>query len=140
MGKSRKPGRNSGKRALSVGRGRWQLHAGLLALSLAVPALGAPGGQITTLPIGAYRCELPGDATGPAGLRQPDEDFTIVSSSSYRSGGSMGSYLLTDSELTMTSGPREGRRQSGGFVRLIDSSGLPGDLRCVKQHRNTEPE
>lgn len=137
MGKSR----NSQRRALSASFGGWQLHAGVFALAMTAPVAAAPGGQIATLPLGDYRCELPGDATGPAGLHQPGEDFSVVSSSSYRASGSMGSYLMTGDTLTMTSGPRTGkryRRMSDGFVRLIDERGQPGDLRCVKRHRNAD--
>lgn len=91
------------------------------------------------MPAGDYRCELPGDATGPAGMRVPDEDFTVVTASSYRAGGAMGSYLLAGDNLTMTGGPHRGkryRRVSQGFVRLLGADGQPGELRCVRRKPN----
>ncbi len=108
-------------------------------LLLAAPLAAAPGGDLETLPIGDYQCELPGDVTGPAGLRVPDEDFTVVNASSYSAGGAMGSYLLAGENLTMTGGPLRGKRykrMSAGFVRLIDAAGKPGDLRCVRRKPN----
>ncbi len=109
------------------------------ALVCAGPLAAAPGGDLETLPIGNYLCELPGDATGPAGLRVPEEDFTVVTASSYRAGGAMGSYLLAGENLTMTGGPHRGKRykrQSTGFVRKLDADGQPGDLRCVRSKPN----
>jgi hypothetical protein len=135
MGKSK----NFGSRASSVRVAVWQSRALVLALVLAAPATAAPGGDIDTMPIGSYVCELPGDATGPAGRRVAEEDFTIVTASSYRAGGSMGSYLLTGNRLAMTSGSHQGKqyqRQSDGFVRMIGADGQPGELRCVRQTRN----
>ena len=102
-------------------------------------AAAAPGGGIDTMPIGDYVCELPGDANGPAGRRASNEDFTVVNSSSYRSKGAMGSYLLTGDRLAMTSGPHRGKRYhrvSNGFLRLIGADGQDGTLRCVKRKRN----
>ena len=143
MNMSRMPGQKSGQeqesRALSAGKCFRQAGAIALALLLAGPVTAAPGGDMETLPIGDYVCELPGDATGPAGLHVPAEDFTVVTASSYRSGGAMGSYLLAGDQLTMTSGPLRGKRynrQSDGFVRKLDDHGNPGDLRCVRRKRN----
>jgi hypothetical protein len=110
-----------------------------IALMLAAPLAATPGGDLETLPIGDYQCELPGDVTGPAGLRVPDEDFSVVNASSYRAGSEMGSYLLAGTDLTMTGGPHRGKRYkrvSAGFVRLIDAAGKPGDLRCVRRKPN----
>ena len=126
-------------RALSVAGRAWQSRLAALGLLLAAPLAAAPGGDLETMPIGDYVCELPGDATGPAGLRVAGEDFAIVTASSYRAGGAMGSYLLTGEDLTMTGGPHRGKRykrMSQGFVRLIDASGNPGDLRCVRRKPN----
>jgi len=53
----------------------------------------------------------------------------------------MGSYLLTGDELTMTSGPRMGKRYhriSDRFVRLLDARGEESDLRCIRQTRNND--
>ena len=139
MGKSR----TSQRRALSAGQALWQSAgktAGVaLALVFATVAFAAPGGRIGTLPIGDYACELPGDATGAAGLRQPAEDFAVVNASSYRAAGAMGSYLLSGDRLTMTSGPHRGkryRRLSDGFLRLIGGDGEDSVLRCIRRKRN----
>lgn len=110
-----------------------------LILLAAAPALGAPGGAIGTMQRGHYVCELPGDATGPAGHRVPDSDFTITNASSYQSAGLAGTYLLTDNILTMTSGPMQGqryRKKSGNFLRLIAPDGSDSALRCVRQVKN----
>lgn len=144
MRKSRISGLGPKSRALSAHRAFWQSRAAVLALGplsllATAPAQAAPGGQIGTMPTGDYVCELPGDATGPVGRRQPDEDFTVVNASSYRTRGSMGSYLLTGDELAMTSGQHQGkryRRESHGFVRLLGPDGAVGDLRCVRRKRN----
>ncbi|MEO6717144.1 MAG: hypothetical protein ABIM50_07835 [Novosphingobium sp.] len=132
-------GRKQESRALSAGNCVRQAWAIALALLIAGPASAAPGGDLETIPIGDYVCELPGDATGPAGRHVPGEDFTVVTASSYRSGGAMGSYLLAGDQLTMTSGPLQGKRyqrQSEGFVRMLDAEGNPGDLRCVRRKGN----
>jgi hypothetical protein len=110
-----------------------------LLLLAAVPALAAPGGSIGTMQRGHYVCELPGDATGPAGQRMPDSDFTITNASSYQSAGLAGTYLLTDNILIMTSGPMQGqryRKKSGNFLRLIAPDGSDSALRCVRQVSN----
>ena len=143
MNMSRMPAQKTGQeqesRALSAGKCFRQAGAIALALLLAGPVTAAPGGDMETLPIGDYVCELPGDATGPAGLHVPVEDFTVVTASSYRSAGAMGSYLLAEDQLIMTSGPLKGKRynrQSEGFLRKLDDQGNPGDLRCVRRKRN----
>lgn len=136
-------GRNLGpkprSRALSAGNRFRQAQLAALLMMLSAPLGATPGGEINTLPLGDYVCELPGDATGPAGHRVPAEDFSVVTASSYRAGEALGSYLLIDSQLTMTGGPHQGKRyhrQSGGFVRKLDEQGKPGDLRCVLRKRN----
>jgi len=125
------------RRALSLRRRGWQ--SVLASLLLPATAFAAPGGDIGTMPIGDYVCELPGDALGPAGRHVPEEDFTVVTASSYRAQGTMGSYLLTGNLLTMTSGPHQGnkyRRRSEGFLRKLDASGAETALRCVRRKRN----
>ena len=140
---SRNTGQKPGSRALSAGRCFRQAQVMALALLfaglMAGPVAAAVGGDLETIPIGDYVCELPGDATGPAGVHVPAEDFTVVTASSYRAGEQMGSYLLAEDLLTMTGGPLRGKRykrQSEGFVRLLDDKGNPGDLRCVRRKRN----
>jgi hypothetical protein len=143
MRKSRIPGQWLGQglemRALSAGARFRQAQVAALALLMAAPLSAAPGGALDTMPLGDYVCELPGDATGPAGHRVTVEDFSVVTASSYRAGDALGSYLLVGEQLTMTGGPHVGKRykrQSGGFVRKLDEQGKPGDLRCVLRKRN----
>jgi hypothetical protein len=110
-----------------------------IAICLAAPAAAVPGGEIGTLEIGRYVCELPGDALGPRGERVADADFTIIPGSSYRARGRQGTYLLTGDQVVMTSGPHMGERYhrlSQGFLRLQKPDGGDGDLRCVTASRN----
>ncbi len=108
------------------------------SLPLAGPAAAVPGGEIGTLEQGRYTREMPGDATGAAGLHVPHADFTVISASSYRADGTLGSYLLTGDRVVMTNGPHRGQRfhrQSRGFLRQIDVAGAEGPLRCVLGRR-----
>lgn len=107
-----------------------------LAILAAGPALATPGGPIDTLQQGDYLCELPGDATGPAGVHQTAHDFTIITASSYITAQGRGTYLLTGDTVNFTSGPKQGQkfsRLSGNFLRQIGPDGQPGDLRCVRR-------
>jgi hypothetical protein len=109
----------------------------LVGLAMASPV--AQAGQIQTLPLGAFSCELPGDALGPAGHRVPSEDFAIVHSSTYESGGKQGSYLLTGGIIAMTSGPKAGEkfhRISDNFLRKLSPDGTDSELRCVRKATN----
>ena len=109
------------------------------ALLLAAAASAAPGGPIGTLPLGAYICELPGDATGPAGERQPAADFTVTNASSYRTASGKGIYLLTGDRMVFTSGPLDGikyHRTGPGFLRRTAPDGNDGPLHCVRQVGN----
>lgn len=111
----------------------------LLAALAASPSLGAPGGPIDTLQLGSYVCELPGDATGPAGHRVAGEDFTVLNASSYATPGGRGSYLLTGDRMVVTSGPKKGQRfhrVSASFLRLMQADGSDSELRCVRQVSN----
>ena len=102
-------------------------------------ASAVPGGEIGTLSIGRFVCELPGDATGPAGLHVPSADFEVVSASSYRTNGRIGTYLLIGDRVIMTSGLHKGerfRRVSAGFLRKLNSDGSDGELRCILLTRN----
>jgi len=111
----------------------------LAALLLTAPAaLMAETGSLGTLLLGSYRCELPGDSTGPAGYRVPAEDFTVINASSYEADGTRGTYLLVGDSVTTTSGPRRGNRyhrQSSGFLRKLGPDGQLGDLRCLRRSR-----
>ena len=103
----------------------------------AAPALAqSSGGAIGTLPTGTYRCELPGDAAGRAGVRQPERDFAVTGSSTYTAGGAGGTYLMRGNRVQMTSGPMQGSRfavMGSGFLKEIDANGTPGRLRCVRR-------
>jgi hypothetical protein len=141
----------SGRRPLSARIVIWQSRArsgsagsmkrALVLLTLAMltsPAAAVPGGEIDTLTIGRYTCELPGDALGPRGEHVPDADFAIVFGSSYRAKGVRGTYLLTGDQIVMTSGPRMGERYhrlTQGFLRKQNADGSDGDLRCVIANR-----
>jgi hypothetical protein len=106
-----------------------------IALLATGPALAAPGGPIATLLPGRYICELPGDATGPAGLRQDDESFVVLNATSYTASGGRGTYLVTGEVVTITSGPKNGqrfRRISDNFLRRIGPDGQDSTLRCVR--------
>ena len=110
----------------------------LVAMLIAAPAAAVPGGEIDTLTIGSYTCELPGDALGPRGEHVPAADFAIVFGSSYRANGVRGTYLLTGDQVVMTSGPRKGeryRRLTQGFLRRQNADGSDGELRCVISNR-----
>lgn len=147
------------RRALSVPRAVWQSRAtGGSAKSMKHPVASAlispvllligtlpaaastpvPGGEIGTLEIGHYVCELAGDATGPVGRHVPEADFRITNASSYRVNGVGGSYLLTGDRVVLTSGLRKGehyRRVSSGFLRKTAADGSDGPLRCVLTSR-----
>ncbi len=111
----------------------------LFAAALSAPLLAAPGGEIDTLQLGNYHCELPGDVASTVGAAVPAEDFSIINASSYVAAGQHGTYLLTDDMVTMTSGPKNGqrfRRQSNSFLRKLGPDGNDTRLRCVRQTGN----
>lgn len=112
----------------------------VLAVAVAPPASAVPGGRLGTLTQGTYVCELPGDAGGPTRIHVEEADFRIVSASSYRAGGVMGSYLRTGDRVVMTSGPHRGKtfhRVSEGFLRLVAPDGSDGPLRCILTARKS---
>jgi hypothetical protein len=113
--------------------------AGLTAALLAGPAAAVPGGDIDTLELGSYTCELPGDALAERGVHVPEADFAVIFGSSYRAGSETGTYLLTGDFVVMTSGPKMGERYhrlSLGFLRKRNKDGSDSDLRCVIANRN----
>jgi len=118
------------------------LTAATAAMAAASPEPSpVPGGEIGTLEQGRYTCELPGDATGPAGRHVPEADFTVTSASSYRAHGRQGSYLLTDDKVVMTNGAFRGRmfhRLSRGFLRELAADGSDGPMRCVLGRRPSD--
>ena len=97
-------------------------------------AYAVPGGEIGTLPTGRYECERPGDISGSARIRIPEEDFRIITGSNYVSAGKRGSYLLTGDRIVMTGGPLEGRkyhRTSSRYLRIQNADGTDSDRRCI---------
>src|SRR5688572_22586799 len=111
------------------------LFVPILLGGLAAPALAQ--GAIGTVERGAYVCELPGDASGSAGVVQPGQALTIESASRYSSPQGAGTYLRRGDTLVLTSGPRQGESyavMSASFLRRIED-GKPGRLRCVRAGR-----
>lgn len=134
-------------RAFSSHRLVRPLTAALLvfcAVSASAPAALAdtpppvPGGKIGTLILGRYACELPGDAGGLIGRRMPEYDFTIVNASSYVADGVRGSYLLTGTQVVMTSGKLRNmrfERVSAGFLRQAGDTPWESTIRCIRASR-----
>lgn len=115
------------------------LLAGLAACAPAQTIYPVPGGEIGVLQQGFYVCELPGDATGPAGIRQDAQDFSVHNGSRYSTTQGRGTYLLTGDLVQMTSGPKQGqqfRQLSNNFLRELDAAGKETDLRCVRRVQN----
>ena len=113
-----------------------RLLATTLLAALAAPALAVPGGQIGSLRPGAYQCEMPGDATGAAGLRTPAADFDIINANTYATQSGRGTYLLTGDLLQLTSGPLKGakyHRITNNFMRQIGPDGQDTAMRCVRR-------
>jgi hypothetical protein len=107
----------------------------ILAALAAAPALGQ--GAIGTVERGDYVCELPGDASGSAGVVQPSQALRIESASRYSSPQGSGTYLRRGDTLQLTSGPRQGESYAvigASFLRRIED-GKPGRLRCVRSGR-----
>ncbi|NOW44236.1 hypothetical protein FHW96_000363 [Novosphingobium sp. SG751A] len=111
--------------------------AGIAVFS--APALAGPEGPAFTVRRGEYACEMPGTALTSAGLRRPEEDFTIRQGSMYSTSEGRGSYLATGDEIHMTTGPKRGdrfRRVSENFLRKLTSEGKETDLRCIRRVAN----
>ena len=108
----------------------------LLVLCLStVPAHAAPGGELATLALGKWFCEMPGDAAAPA-VPVPTETFTAVPDSTYIASDEVaGSYLLLGDELLMTTGALRGHRfhlETAATIHRIDDKGNETALRCVR--------
>ena len=98
-----------------------------------------PGGQIGTLMLGNYTCELPGEAGGPVGKVLPEYAFEVVNASNYKADGIRGSYLYTSDRVVMTGGKLKGLkfiRVSSGFLRQLDDQGKETGMRCVLTSRD----
>ena len=115
------------------------LLASLAACAPVQPIQPVPGGEIGVLQQCFYVCELPGDATGPAGIRQSAQDFSVHNGSRYSTPEGRGTYLLTGDLVQITSGPKKGqqfRQLSNNFLRELDATGTETDLRCVRRVQN----
>ena len=109
--------------------------ASFLAL-LAAPVAGK--GELGTLPLGRYLCELPGDAGGPASVPVDGAWFDIVNASSYDAEGGSGTYLLAGKRIVFTRGPMKGAEFERVSSRRLDRTDLDGELsrlRCVRTGR-----
>jgi hypothetical protein len=110
----------------------------LIAVAPSTPAGAVTGGELGTVELGRYVCELAGDASGPVGRHVPEADFSIVTTSSYRVDGRSGSYLRTGDRVVFTSGPRDGERYRwlrSGFLRRSEANGSDSPMRCVLASR-----
>lgn len=104
-------------------------------ISLSAPALAAPGGKLGTLPLGEYRCALPGDAAGQAWVPLDDKHFTVGNASTYHTSAGSGTYLLTGKRVIFTRGPMNGmrfERTRTGTLRWLDEDGEISRVRCVR--------
>jgi hypothetical protein len=111
------------------------IPAALLLCLPPAPSHAAPGGELGTVKLGKWFCELPGDAAAPA-VPVAAESFTTVPDSTYIAGnGVAGSYLLLGDVLVMTSGALMGHRfhlETAATVHRIDDQGKDMPLRCVR--------
>lgn len=115
------------------------LLAALAACAPAQTLRPVPGGEIGVLQQGLYVCELPGNATGAAGIRQEAKDFQVLNGSGYSTASGRGTYLLTGDLVELTSGPRKGeqfRKLSNNFLRQLGADGKETELRCIRQVQN----
>lgn len=104
-------------------------------LCLGAPSLAAPGGKLGTLPLGEYRCALPGDSGGLAWVPLEGREFNIGNASIYHTAEGSGTYLLTGKRVTFTRGPMKGMefdRTGSGTLRWIDEDGELSRVRCVR--------
>lgn len=107
---------------------------GSFALYTAAP-LGAASGPLSTLTLGRYVCERPGEPGSQVAVSDAQASFAVTTASRYvAADGTRGTYLLTGNTIEMTSGPLAGVRLvrlRGSFLRLLGVDGVPGPTRCV---------
>lgn len=106
----------------------------ILASAVTVPSVTGVG-QLGTLQKGLYRCEVPGDASGPASIARDEEDFRIISSSRYNVPSGRGVYLRKGDLVTITSGPRKGDQYRLVSERHLVKIGSEDGLRCYWRGR-----
>lgn len=106
----------------------------LALLTVATSASAVPGGKLTTLQLGNWTCEVPGDATVMP-IAKPELSFRTVPDSSYIApDGTRGSYLRLAGELTLTSGSFSGRRFVMDGEEIMREQGRDDEapaIRCV---------
>ncbi|WBY15606.1 hypothetical protein PF049_08280 [Erythrobacteraceae bacterium WH01K] len=108
------------------------------ATSGGTQAMAQAEGRLETLPLGQYRCSLPGSADGAAWVPVHEKDFAIGNASSYFSTRGSGTYLATDRTVTFTRGPLKGAkflRRGPSMLQEMNADGPPGRLRCVRTQR-----
>lgn len=107
----------------------------LLPLAALVLVAATPG-RLGTLPSGHYECGEPGDALRAAWIAEPEENFTIISGSSYETEHGRGTYLMLGDRVTFTSGPKRGQefelRNSSTLAKLRRDD-KPDPLRCIRR-------
>ncbi|MDC0886429.1 elongation factor P [Altererythrobacter sp.] len=104
-------------------------------LLLPAPAISQTGAPLTTLPVGRYKCSLPGDAGGPAWRPIEGMIFSIKNASRYLSPEGTGTYLMRGHELVFTRGPMKDqryKRMGSSILRKIGKDGTLGKIRCVR--------
>ena len=114
------------------------LHRALVLVPIALWA-GAPvvaaAGPLSTLTLGRYVCERPGEPGSQVAVTEPELSFAVTTASRYvAADGVRGTYLLTGDTIEMTSGPLVGTRLvrlRGSFLRVLSSDGVPSPTRCV---------
>ncbi len=108
----------------------------LVSMTLGVTApLAAAPGPLSTLTLGRYVCERPGEAGSQLAVTDPAASFAVTTASRYiAADGARGTYLLAGNTIEMTSGPLAGTRLvrlRGNFLRVLGSDGAAGPTRCV---------
>ena len=100
------------------------------------PAIAQPAGQLETLPLGQYRCSVPGSAAGQAWVPVSGIDFVIGNASSYTATSGSGTYLATAKTVTFTRGPMKGAKFARRMASILQKYGDEGKLsrvRCVRE-------
>ena len=105
-----------------------------IALWAGAPVVAAAG-PLSTLTLGRYVCERPGEPGSQVAVIEPELSFAVTTASRYvAADGVRGTYLLTGDTIEMTSGPLVGTRLvrlRGSFLRVLSSDGVPSPTRCV---------
>ena len=108
----------------------------MVAILLGVAApLAAKPGPLATLTLGRYICERPAAPETQSAVTDPAVSFEVTTASRYiAADGIRGTYLFTGDTIEMTSGSLTATklvRLREGFLRVLDTNGVPGPTRCV---------